>query len=250
MNKSLIYALDFDGVLCDSVIETAITGWKAASSLWPDMPKEIPDDMIERFRLVRLIIETGYESILAMRLLHQGQTISDIESDYQNVIQALLKETNVSVDDLKRLFGQTRDQWIADDLKGWLNMNPLFPGIARKLQKLGRHCTWYIVTTKQERFVKQILQANGIALADDRIFGLDRQMSKVEVLTQLLATHSNETICFVEDRLPTLMNVYKNEHLAPVKLFFALWGYNTLEDKSLAASKPITLIHLDDFLEF
>ena len=33
MNNSIIYALDFDGVICDSAVETAITGWKAAGSI-------------------------------------------------------------------------------------------------------------------------------------------------------------------------------------------------------------------------
>ena len=42
MNNSIIYALDFDGVICDSAVETAITGWKAASSIWKDMPEAAP----------------------------------------------------------------------------------------------------------------------------------------------------------------------------------------------------------------
>jgi len=37
--KNTIYALDFDGVLCDSVIETAISGYKIAQIVWTDMPK-------------------------------------------------------------------------------------------------------------------------------------------------------------------------------------------------------------------
>ena len=53
-------------------------------------------------------------------------------------------------------------------------------------------------------------------------------MSKVEVLKGLLKIHPNETIYFVEDRLPTLLNVLKTEELASVNLIFALWGYITL----------------------
>ena len=248
MNNSIIYALDFDGVICDSAVETAITGWKAAGSLWKDMPEVVSQAMIDQFRLIRPNIETGYEAILAMRLLQLGETVESIGNGYGDKIQALLKEAQVTVDDLKKLFGDTRDVWIADDLAVWVNMNPLFAGVATKLQKLGRQYPWYVVTTKQERFVNQILKANAIELADERIFGLDRNMSKVEVLKGLLKTHPNETIVFVEDRLPTLLNVLKTEELASVKLIFALWGYNTAEDKVLATGQPFTLQKIEDFL--
>jgi phosphoglycolate phosphatase-like HAD superfamily hydrolase len=248
MNNSIIYALDFDGVICDSAVETAITGWKAAGCIWEDMPKAVPQVMIDRFRLIRPNIETGYEAILAMRLLFLGEAIESLDRGYGDKIQALLKEAQVTVDELKNLFGETRDIWITDDLAGWVMMNPLFDGVAIKLQKLGQLCPWYVITTKQERFVKQILKANAIELADERIFGLDRNMSKVEVLKGLLKDHPNEMIYFVEDRLPTLLNVLKTDELASVKLIFALWGYNTAEDKTLAAEQTFTLQQLEDFL--
>ncbi len=250
MNNSIIYALDFDGVICDSAVETAITGWKATSSIWKDMPEAAPQTMIDRFRSIRPNIETGYESILAMRLLYLGETVESIGSGYGDKIQALLKEAQATVDDLKNLFGETRDVWIANDLAGWVNMNPLFAGVATKLQKLGQQCPWYVVTTKQERFVKQILEANAIELEEERIFGLDRNMSKVEILKGLLKNHPDATIYFVEDRLPTLLNVLKTDELANIKLIFALWGYNTAEDKAQAADQPFTLQQLEDFLAF
>lgn len=248
MNNTTIYALDFDGVICDSAVETAITGWQAAAQLWPDMPKAVPPEMIARFRLVRPIIETGYEAILAMRLLYLGATVEVIYEDYSNQIKILLEEINTTVGALKTLFGTTRDIWIAHDLTSWIEMNPLFDGIALKLQKLGQLCPWYVVTTKQERFVKQILHANGIELADERIFGLDRNMSKVEVLTQLKIWHPEATLVFAEDRLPTLLKVLQTDKLADVKLILALWGYNTDADKALAASQPIISMQLENFI--
>jgi phosphoglycolate phosphatase-like HAD superfamily hydrolase len=250
MNKPIIYALDFDGVICDSAVETAITGWKAACCIWDDMPKAVPLAMIDQFRLLRPMLETGYEAILAMRLLYLEEPVEEIRSDYANKIKALLLETRINVDGLKKLFGETRDIWIANDLSDWISKNPMYDGIAAKLQTLGQLCPWYVVTTKQERFVKQILKANAIDLPDERIFGLDRNMSKVDVLTGLLKNHPMEAIHFIEDRLPTLVNVLKNEGLTNVELFFALWGYNTTEDKIMAAKETIKLLQLNDFPGF
>ncbi|MCX7083967.1 MAG: HAD family hydrolase [Methylococcales bacterium] len=250
MNNLPIYALDFDGVICDSAVETAITGWKVASSIWQDMPPSVPNDLIEQFKLVRPIIETGYEAILAMRLLYQQTPIESIYENYAVLTQASLNETQLTPSDLKHLFGKTRDEWIAQDLADWIKHNPLFTDIATKLKHLSQQNTWYIVTTKQERFVKQILQANAIELDENHIYGLDRNMNKPSVLKLLLEKHPEQEICFVEDRLPTLLNVIQNSELKPIKLIFALWGYNTLADKNLAQQTPISLQELDEFLKF
>ncbi len=246
MKDSVIYALDFDGVICDSAVETGITGWKAARKLYSDMPEEMPaQDLIDQFRLARPIIETGYESILVMRLLFEGENIDTILADFTHKKQALLNRHNIDNNHLIKLFGDTRDQWIENSLDEWVNMNPLFGEVQQKLQNLNH---WYIITTKQERFVRKILKANQINMADENIFGLDRQLSKEQVLAVLLNKHPDKAIYFVEDRLPTLKNVIKNKQLSSIKLFFALWGYNTDEDKAQAAQMPVESIQLDNFL--
>jgi phosphoglycolate phosphatase-like HAD superfamily hydrolase len=248
MPTPTIYALDFDGVICDSAVETAITGWQAAATLWPDMPTTAPDTMVEKFRHIRPIIETGYEAILAMRLLHLNMSSTDIFGHYAGLMQDMMQQANLSVAQLKDLFGNTRDTWIAQDLPGWIQQNPLFEGMAAKLQQLGQQHTWYIITTKQERFVKHILAANAIFLPDTHIFGLDRQLSKIQVLGQLVDNHPNSQIVFVEDRLPTLLNVAKQTNLASIELVLALWGYNTEQDKATARQHPLKLQLLADFL--
>lgn len=250
MKQNIIYALDFDGVICDSAVETAITGWKAASKLWDDINTALPSQaLIEQFRLVRPLLETGYESILIIRLLHNGETVEALLADYANKIQQTLDNLNQEVSFLKKLFGETRDNWINQNLDEWISMNPLFPSIAEKLQALNQESIWYIITTKQERFVTQILTAAQIELAEEKIFGLDRNMSKEAVLTELLAKHPQQDFYFVEDRLPTLFNVLANDKLKSIKLFFARWGYNTKQDKQQASEQPhFELIDIADFL--
>lgn len=250
MSDSIIYALDFDGVICDSAVETAITGWKAAAELWQDMPKAHPTRLIERFREVRPIIETGYEAILAMRLLFLGESVPAIYAGYADRVGGLLAEVGVDAEALKTLFGATRDRWIAEDRAGWIAMNPLFPGIAAKLRGLARGNVWYIVTTKQERFVKFILHAHGIELADDCIFGLDRRRGKAEILKTLVHRHPGRQIVFVEDRLPTLQSVSRHPELADVKLWFALWGYGIPADRHAAIQHAFTLQQLEGFLDW
>ncbi len=250
MQKPIIQALDFDGVICDSAVETGIAGWKTACKIWDDFPCPLPSkQLIEKFRQVRPILETGYESILLMRLLHQGYSVDSILKNFPQQKIQLLEDSKLESGKLKKIFAETRDHWINSDLENWIEMNPLFPGVKEKLQKLENSKPWYIITTKQERFVKYILEANQIELPKEHIFGLDRNMSKNSVLEDLVNKHNQNTVFFVEDRLPTLQAVQNNNALSTVELFFALWGYNTKADKTIAAqNQSFKLISLGDFL--
>jgi phosphoglycolate phosphatase-like HAD superfamily hydrolase len=248
MNNLPIYALDFDGVICDSTVETGMTGWKAACAIWPDMNGPTPQDLIEAFRHIRPLLETGYEAILGMRLLAQGKSTGDIAADYQHLIHQLLEEGNLTVALLKQRLGATRDAWIAGNLGEWIQKNPLYPGAAAKLKALGEQQTWYVVTTKQERFVDRILSSNGIDLDPSRIYGLERNISKPEILSGLLQAHPDNKIVFIEDRLPALLSVAKVPALQHIVLQLSLWGYNTDADKAEAARLGIRGINLDEFL--
>lgn len=50
---------------------------------------------------------------------------------------------------LVHLFGSVRDQWIAEDLNGWLAPNRIYPGVADSLAAAVQSDEVFIVTTKQ-----------------------------------------------------------------------------------------------------
>lgn len=245
--SQLLYALDFDGVICDSSIETAISGWKVARQLWTDMPEEPSAELIEDFRIVRPIMETGYEAVLIMRILFEKQDPHKLLAQYQSQFNHMIRRDEISVEGVKHRFSELRDNWIADDVTSWIAVNPLFEGIKQKLQQLADNDV-YIITTKQERFVKQIFEHNGIEFPAERIFGLDRQLTKEQVLKHLMFEHPEQRIAFVEDRMQTLLRIIDDENLAGIKLYFADWGYNTDQDKQTAQNKEhITSLSLADF---
>ena len=249
MAKTKLYALDFDGVICDSAIETGITGWKVASHIWQDMPEKTPDDLIELFRQVRPVMETGFEAILIMRLLFEGVPAKTLLNDFSASIETIIEQDELDTSELKKQFGETRDHWIVDNIDEWIEMNPLFEGVVEKLKSIDtQQCT--IITTKQERFVSQIFDANSISFPAERIFGLDRQLSKQQVLSDLSEQYPDDDILFVEDRLPTLHNIINDDRLSHVTCLFADWGYNTDQDKIDAKQKvEITTINLSEFID-
>ena len=248
MNSNTLYALDFDGVICHSAIETAGTAWIAAQTLWPDMAdEEITESRVQELVQMRPCLEYGYEAPLIMRLLHQQTGLQADCSNYQDQIKKLITDNDFNIEALQLLFGRTRDAQIQKNEAEWLAKNPLFNGVSDKLKSLNAE-DWLIITTKQERFVKKTMQGNEIELTDDRLFGLDKKLSKQTVLENLIQANPSRPITFIEDRLPTLLGVQQNPALESVKLQLVDWGYNTLRDHEIARENGIEMIDLESFL--
>lgn len=231
-----IYALDFDGVICDSALETALSAWRAARQIWPALPAQIPNPLLRGFRQVRPALETGFEAILINRGLFDGATPATLLNDFSPQIDRIRQQYQLDNDRLKRLFGQVRDQWIAEDFNNWITNNPLYPGMIEFLQQIPP-AQLFIITTKQQRFVEAIIKANGIDLPPKQIYGLERQRSKSDILSEFVRRNT-ANICFVEDRLPTLLNIISTPDLNGIDLWLADWGYNTSDDRHIAAQSP------------
>lgn len=242
-----VLALDFDGVLCDSVDETGTTGWKAGAAIWEDMqPDRPPAELLAAFRRARPAIETGHQAILMMRLLLDGLAPELLLLDFARRESAVLARTGGDVAALKSLFGQTRDRWLAEAPDEWLALSPLYPGVADWLRTWAPSAQGYVVTTKEQRFVERLLSANGVSFPPERIFGLDSGRPKEATLAHLLERYPSETVCFVEDRLATLIRCRGHYELARVAMRLAGWGYNTVSEQHRAEQLSIPVWNLDE----
>lgn len=249
MKQTIIYALDFDGVICDSALEVGISGWKAALCLWNDLTTASPpQQLIDDFLQIRPLMTTGYEAILINKLLHDGETVASISQDFEAKKKTLMQHANLNIEALKKLYGITRDGWITRHRADWLDKSPLFSGMTEKLHHLTQQGLWYIITTKQERFVQQILNAHQVQIPKAMILGLEQNISKPDILIKLLKKHPNQTFYFVEDMLSTLLKVKNNSQLQSVKLFLASWGYNTSQDRHNAKNAGIEVVDFAHFL--
>jgi hypothetical protein len=238
-----ILALDYDGVICDSVAETGISGWKCATRLWPALFPEttMPETLVADFRRVRPFLETGFQAAILVRMLREKCTPDDFRLRLGEHTNRILQESGMTRDDIIAEFGKTRDTWVREDCDGWLNAHGYFPGTITALQAALQHCFVAILTTKQERFVLRQLASQGVVFPPEQLWGLDRKAPKEEICRQFLR-QGHADITFVEDRLPTLRRFQQDPELAPVKLCYAVWGYGTQaeiqearDDKSLRA---------------
>ena len=130
-----------------------------------------------------------------------------------------------------------RDSWIQQDPASWLKLHQFYPGVIDTLKELpSRKIQPIIITTKESRFVIQLLQEQGVELASEFIWGKELKRSKIDSLKQILdrGVKKSPSVWFVEDRLNTLSKIATQPELESVKLYLADWGYNTVAERETA----------------
>lgn len=254
-SQPCMIALDFDGVVCNGLIEYFMTAWSACRQIWSEIEPEPPVGLTETFYRLRPVIEIGWEMPVLLRALLAGITEEQIWQNWQAIAHNLIKEEKLVISDIGKIVDQVRDEWIDRDLNDWLSFHRFYPGVVEKLTNLlaDQQIQVVIITTKEGRFVRELLQRAGLNFPTDAIFGKEVKQPKYETLQLLLANLGpSEEIWFIEDRLKTLLSVQEQAKVKPklerVKLFLADWGYNTEAERAMA--KKNSLIHLLSLEEF
>jgi len=141
--STTIYALDFDGVVVDSVDESSASAFKAARAFWGDgvLPSATspPTWLADAMRTVRPVVETGYENVLLVRYLaeaHEGgeagddalaDAVSGVLRGWRDEVRGgLMERWGVAEPELIEAFGHVRDAWMSEDLDGWIGANRLY----------------------------------------------------------------------------------------------------------------------------
>ena len=240
-----LIVLDFDGVICDSAPENAATAWRVCQFLWPQRfpAGPVPEAAIPRFCAIRPYMETGYQAILMTRLMQEGVPVEQYTTQLAAWQPRHLARWGLTKPELQQLFGAERDRWIATDLDGWLSYNRYYPGAADALRHLRQTARIVILTTKERRFVQQLMLREGIDFAVEDIYGLHEIVNKETALTQFVTCGKYSSVTFVEDRLATLQRMLPVSALNTVRLAYAPWGYTTPEQRAEAANEPrITIL--------
>lgn len=244
-----ILALDFDGVICNGLEEYFQTARSAYQQIWPG--SSIADETATIFKQLRPVIETGWEMPVLLRAIAIDVPPLEIASDWATVRDRIVASEGIEPQKVGQQLDGVRDRWIEEDLEEWLSLHQFYPGIIDLLQSLiHSSIQLYIVTTKEGRFVQQLLRQQGVDLVAENIFGKEVKRPKPETLRRIIAqSSSGSQLFFVEDRFKTLEITSQQSDLAQVELFLADWGYNTESDRIAAGQHSrIRLISLRQFV--
>ena len=244
-----LFALDFDGVVCDSVGESSLSAWKHGVQLWPEIfdnegALKEKERVVAQLRAVRPVVETGYENTILARALLENLDGYDVESiikDWPRLSEELMQKWQLNRKTMVLEFGEIRDEWIQSDFKSWLQPNALYEDVPEAL----KFCTERkdakvtVVTTKQARFADAILvDMGGVKIPEEDLISTTVSGEpKADVLVRLEETFNKDgaaRMIFVEDKLSTLIKVANDKRLTKWDLFFVDWGYNTEDERQVA----------------
>jgi len=245
-----LLALDFDGVICDGMLEYFQAAWRGYCEVWAPADNEPPEGVAERFYVLRPVIETGWEMPVLVHAILQGIGDEAIFADWPGLVERLVVEAGKDKAVLARALDGGRDHEIQHHLDDWLALHRFYPGALELVKQVEASPTQlYIVSTKEGRFITQLLARAGVTLKPEQIIGKEVKRPKYETLRLLKQDlAADASIWFVEDRLPALQLVHEQPDLQNVKLFLADWGYNTVASHQAAkAENWVTLLDVETF---
>jgi len=227
-------------------------------------------------RLVRPVVETGYENLVQVRCLledkpgsKEAETLVErmLSSWSAEMLPLAMGKWKLQRSELVEKFGSYRDDWMRRDLQSWLESNSFYPGVAEAVAHARDSAEAYVVTTKQARFALALLrEIGGIPFEEDRVFSQTVSgQPKSEVLRMLEERHrdggtggggegpggkGNVSFHFVEDKLSTLEKIAADETMKKWNLYLVDWGYNTEEERERAKkNERIEVVGVERFRE-
>lgn len=227
-----ILVSDFDGVICNGLDEYFYSSKLVYQKIWQN---HNPSWQLLRkqFNILRPVVETGWEMPLLLKVLSEGETVNHILNNWQEVREKAIitrEKEGITVTKLIEILDEVREAQIRENLQDWLNLHSFYDGVIEGLKILReKQIKLYIVTTKSKIFTKELLEKQGIILPENAIIGKESKCPKYETIRNIIKEEkvNSEDVSFIEDRLEALELVYQQPDLQAVKLYLALWGYNT-----------------------
>jgi len=252
MTMPKILALDFDGVICNSVYEGLQSAWRVYRDIWGGTGDGPSPEAAAAFVRMRPALEIGWEFPVMLRAILEGVPEAALLRDFPTKWRSrIVDEHHLSQADLAARFDAARDAWIQQDLASWLGCQHLYPGIADRLNALlASGIQVFVVTTKEWRYAHLIMERNGVSFPEARVWGKERARPKADLLRTLHQEYAVDygDIWFVEDRLQTLRSVEQQADLDAISLFLATWGYaSPAEQAEVATDSRITPLTLVQF---
>ncbi|GAB1643435.1 HAD family hydrolase [Krasilnikovia sp. MM14-A1259] len=232
--------VDFDGVVCDALVECALVTWLGAHPPAPDVPVSsyaiaMPDGFVRRFAKVRDYARTLHHFLVAHRAAADRLTTQAQFDALYGVIPAATVRSFVAA------ATAARQRCRVEETAYWLDLHALYPGVEDLLL---RHAgAVAVITAKDADSVWTILRRRGLDHTVGEVIGeCSRKDEAVAELCARTGTTPQQTV-FIDDNLTNVRRVARTG----ARTYWATWGYHTPEDVAAAAGarvRPLTLAGL------
>jgi phosphoglycolate phosphatase-like HAD superfamily hydrolase len=236
---------DFDGVICDSVLECLLVTHNAYHSLHdPSFQSTLSLDVIppekqRQFRHLRPYLK-GAEDFVPMYLaIEAGAQIGD-----QDAFDAFREIHSGQLSTYQQAFYAERDYLQHHEKAIWLGLNPLFDGIREALLACSSFERVFILTTKRQQDVQGIFEFQKIPFPTDHIVYMTAA-GKSQKLLDMIEEHGGacEETMYIEDQVDFVVASKRHN----IRSYLVEWGYVSEQQQALAGQHAVPVISPAEF---
>ena len=233
--------LDFDGVICDSILETLVSSWRGYYRLHgEEEPRAMPVTLLRKFKRLRPFVRAGEDFILIHELL-----AGEIPIPSQQVFDDQLAQRGEQrVTDYRESFYAARQDLLLHDREYWIGLNRLYFHVAPCLSAWSCSPSLYILSTKRAGFIVEILNAKGIPMDPKHVLSCEAREKK-KIILQTLAARGSERALFIDDQIDHLASEPARD--PRITGCLASWGY--VQRQWLEDSRGIEVLHPGRFAD-
>lgn len=233
-----LWIFDFDGVLFDTVDETAIVAYNAITDSSHVSRELLLVEYLNLFRANRFHVHLAGDFITLARWCLTHCATPDVvlsRVEFQNI----LKAEKAPLTRRQNLFFSTRERIVAIDSKTWCALSVPYVPLWDTLKSLNPEY-FVILTSKNKNAVVQLCTYFGININPDNIFGAQDGATKAENFESIKNRFNADSYSIIDDSIANLLDLYasisKNiPSKAFLKLHLATWGY--LGDQDIVHAK-------------
>lgn len=227
-----VFALDFDGVICDSLQEGLLISWNAHTHapveafVAPGLAG-VPPEVTDRFTRCRPFTRHFGHWLVPFVISSIPATHTEFAARYDELPEQTIKAFTATA-------AHYRTQVRRDHPDRWLAHHRVQPRLRGLLTDA------YIVTARDIGSVRQILDAHAMGVDDGRIFG--SLSDKQDALRTIAVREAVEPadVTLVDDNIENCVAA----HAAGYNARWATWGYTATADRAHAIAHGITAISI------
>jgi len=254
-----ILALDFDGVIVDSVLDSLFVGHNAYLRLygpgkkkyfggelftfenWEETKKQYQEE-IKYYRTLRPYIRGATDYGLIQKLIEENKFVKN-QKDFDHY----RKTAKFDFEGYEKEFYKERERLQNINYRAWFNLEPSYPKVIEGIKKLLEERTKVVIATSNRR--KAIAKSFtpeyfGFTIKPEDILDKRFGEEKSEQMKQIIKLYNIEFegIYFVDDQVSHLIQTRP----LGVKVFLAGWSYATKTQKEEAGKQNIPIIEKEE----
>ena len=227
--------LDFDGVVCDSLLETLVSSWKGYYLLrGEEEPSVVSRTLLKEFKRLRPYVRAGEDFILIQELI-AGKIPVHSQQDFDD---QLAQRGERRVAEYLESFYAARRDLLMHNREYWIELNRLYPHVAPCLSAWSSSPYLYILSTKRVEFIVEILNAKAIPVDPKRVLSCEAREKK-KIILHTLSARGGERALFIDDQIDHLTSEPARD--PRITGCLASWGY--VQQQWLKDSRGIEVLH-------